>query len=101
MNIPVRIISPFEHVDATWPSDNCCDLCCAVPVVGVIEGDKMCRRCRNDWIEADARPGDHLLPMSHPVMREASRKYQAADDAVGRLIADLAKGQRRFQRDFK
>jgi hypothetical protein len=106
-NIPVRTADPFaecdmldDGVEAAWPSDDCCDLCCAVPVTHRIDSDRLCQGCYDKW--PTYREDDDMLPMSHPVMREASLKYQnAADDAVGRLIADLAKGQRRFQRDFR
>jgi hypothetical protein len=93
---PVRISDPL----AAWPSDDCCDLCCATPVRTELDGDKLCQSCADKWCRNEGVGfTDDLLPMSHPVMREASRKYQsAADDAVGRLIADLAKGQRRFGR---
>lgn len=48
--LPIRIPNPWD-LPASWPSDDGCDLCGAVPVA-VTEPDKMCAGCESAWVKA-------------------------------------------------
>jgi hypothetical protein len=96
MNIPVKIPNPFEEADALddaiearaaealarfraqWPPERCKTL-----------GDAVC-----------GTPAQKAAANAKLVAQALARAKPAtpADDAVGRLIADLAKGARQFKR---
>jgi hypothetical protein len=79
---PVRIISPFEQVDA-FDDDG-------MPSMA----ERLARSARN-MAMLDAMP-----PLPEPSAEQVAQARKAADDAVGSLIADLAKGQRKYNREF-
>lgn len=69
MNAPFR---PTLHpAPSAGECDNCCDLCCAVPVRTELDGDKLCQECADKWVRGQRPDEDDLLPLDHPVMREA------------------------------
>jgi hypothetical protein len=48
VNIPIL---SFVKSEAERVEDACCDLCCAVPVVGEVLGDMMCADCADKWTD--------------------------------------------------
>jgi hypothetical protein len=104
MNIPVRISDPFEHIDALDDaverhpySARCnCDACfnawMAMPPPSPEEQERQARA----FSLAVAPSGGGELVTDWP--RPHFPDLDTADDAVGRLIADLAKGARQFRR---
>ena len=80
-NPPTRS-TPYEAEDAFDDGDG------GMPSMA----ERLARSARN-MAMLDAMPA---LP--EPTPEQIAQARKAADDAVGRLIADLAKGQRRFGR---
>ena len=83
--IPVRAPQPFDMLDEVS-----CDLCCAVPVAEVIDGDRMCQDCADKWVRNE-RPDSDLLPLDHPSMRAAVDSY----------FAVVNRGHRAFERSYR
>jgi len=90
-SLPVRIIADAQ---ADRMADGC-DLCCAIPAVTELDGDQMCQSCADKWVRAQA-PDDDLMPLDHPVMREAIARWKALSDDQ---LKAHSKQHRKFNRE--
>lgn len=72
MNIVARI-TPDHQADELDRMQSGCDQCCSIPAVTERLGDQLCQGCADKF---DAQPEDDLLPLDHPVMREASARWR-------------------------
>jgi hypothetical protein len=86
-------------------SDACCDLCCAVPVIATLDGDKVCQSCADKWARSEAdyyghAPDDDEIADLQRSMRGAGIYRGALIEARltdAQLVAH-GLGQRRFAR---
>lgn len=91
---PVRI--PSDSEDAAL-SDDCCDLCCATPVVGEVLGDRVCAECADKWQddEPEFDADDLRASLRNAGVYRGAMIEARLEDAE---LLSLAKGHRRFGR---
>jgi len=95
----LRIQTPAT-LDASWPSDDCCDSCCATPVREVIDGDKLCQDCADKWARGQ-EPDEGEIAELHRSLRHAG-VYRGAMIEARLSDAELvahSMGQRKFGRE--
>lgn len=92
--IPVRS-APTEY------DDDCCDFCCAVPVAEVIDGDRMCQGCADQWVRAQQPDEDEIAELERS-MRGAGIYRGAMIEArlEDARLTTVAKAHRNYNREF-